>query len=259
MSIESTFTQVILLIFSAFLFFNYLRTNYGLAVIFITLFVIFLFNLLTGSGIEILPIRIAETLLGSALSMLAITFIYPDWQFQRFPALVNQLLQLSARYFRQVGDQYQYGRSENLNYRLTRFKTFKSDAALTSAWQSMLFEPNSKQKLNKEVYTLVNRCDALVAYIAALASHRHKIDRFANNIELQNLIELTEKQISLAYNSAQTNKRAIDNNIQAFANYKTDLSGECLLIVEQLQLIAFTALDIQLLLQKVNFKNKQIN
>jgi len=259
MLVDNSFSQVILLIFSAFLFFNYLRTNYGLAVIFITLFVIFLFNLLTGTGIEILWVRIAETLLGSALSMLAITFIYPDWQFQRFPALVEQLLQLSAQYFRQVGDQYQYGRSENLNYRLTRFKTFKSDAALTSAWQSMLFEPHSKQKLTKEVYTLVNRCDVLVAYIAALASHRHKIDRFANNLELQNLIELTEKQISIAYNPAQINKKVIADNIKAFTNYKTDLSGECLLIIEQLQLIAFTALDIQLLLQKVNFQNKQIN
>ena len=259
MLVNDSFTQVILLIFSAFLFFNYLRTNYGLAVIFITLFVIFLFNLLTGTGIEILSVRIAETLLGSALSMLAITFIYPDWQFQRFPALVEQLLQLSAQYFKQVGEQYQYDRNENLNYRLIRFKTFKSDAALTSAWQSMLFEPHSKQKLSKEIYTLVNKCDVLVAYIAALASHRHKIDRFANNLELQNLIELTEKQISIAYNPAQINKQVISDNIKAFANYKTDLSGECLLIIEQLQLIAFTALDIQLLLQKVNFQNKQVN
>ena len=188
MLIDGTFAQVLLLIFSAFLFFNYLRTNYGLAVIFVTLFVMFLFNLLTGTGMEILPARIGETLLGCALSILAITFIFPDWQFQRFPTLVNQLLVLSGRYFKQVGHQYQYGRSENLNYRITRFKTFKSDATLTSAWQSMLFEPSSKQKLTSEVYALVNRCDALVSYIAALASHRHKMDDFENNIALQDLI-----------------------------------------------------------------------
>jgi len=67
---------------------------------------------------EILPARIMETLLGCALSILAITFIFPDWQFQRFPTLVNQLLVLSSRYFRQVSQQYQYGRSENQNYRV---------------------------------------------------------------------------------------------------------------------------------------------
>ena len=256
MVIDGTFTQVLLLIFSAFLFFSYLRTNYGLAVIFITLFVMFLFNLLTGTGMDILPARIAETLLGSALSILTITFIYPDWQFQRFPLLAKQLLQLSGRYFQQVGTQYHYGRSENLNYRATRFATFKSDAALTSAWQSMLFEPSSKQKLSKEIYALVNRCDALVAYIAALASHRHKIEGFENNITLQHLIDLTGNQISLAYNPTQINSNAQESTIEEFENYKTDLSGECLLIIEQLRLIAFTALDIQLLLQKVNFNTK---
>jgi len=259
MLVDGTLTQIILLVISAFFFFSYMRTNYALGVIFITLFVVFLFNLLTGTGVDILPPRIAETLLGSALSMLAITFIFPDWQFLRFPSLVNQLVELSSRYFKQVGDQYQYGRSENNNYRSTRFDTFKSDATLTTAWQSMLFEPRSKQRLKKEVSTLVNRCDALVAYIAALASHRHKLDNFENNYELQNLIAVTGKQISLAYNPTTLDKQAIDESIQAFKNYKCDLSGDCLLIVEQLRLITFTALDIQVLLQKVNFNDKQIN
>ncbi len=254
--VDGSFTQVLLLILSAFFFFNYLRTNYGLAVIFITLFVMFIFNLLTGAGMDILPARIAETLLGSALSILTITFIYPDWQFQRFPTLVNQLLTLSGRYFRQVSDQYQYGRSENLNYRLTRFETFKSDAALTSAWQSMLFEPSSKQKLSNEVYALVNRCDALVAYIAALASHRHKMDDFENNTRLQKLIDVTARQIALAYNPLQLDDNAEENSIDEFENHKANLSGECLLLIEQLRLIAFTALDIQVLLQKVNFNSQ---
>ena len=259
MLINGTFAQVLLLIFSAFLFFNYLRTNYGLAVIFITLFVMFLFNLLTGTGMDILPARIGETLLGCGLSILAITFIFPDWQFQRFPALVSHLLMLNGRYFKQVGEQYQYGRSENLNYRITRFKAFKSDAALTSAWQSMLFEPSSKQKLSNEVYALVNRCDALVSYIAALASHRHKIDNFENNIVLQNLLAVTAKQLSSAYNPVQVNGNDLESTIKEFENNKTNLSGECLLIIEQLRLIAFTALDIQLLLQQVNFKHNQTN
>ena len=166
---------------------------------------------------------------------------------------------LSGRYFKQVGHQYQYGRSENLNYRINRFKTFKSDATLTSAWQSMLFEPSSKQKLTSEVYALVNRCDALVSYIAALASHRHKMDDFENNIALQDLINVTAKQISLAYNPVQVDDKELVSIIEKFEHYKANLSGECLLIVEQLRLIAFTALDIQLLLQQVNFKHTQTN
>ena len=90
--VDNIFVQVFFMILSAFFFFNYLRTNYGLAVVFITLFVMFVFNLLTGTGIDILPARILETLLGCLLSVLAISFIFPDWQFLRFPVLVKELL-----------------------------------------------------------------------------------------------------------------------------------------------------------------------
>jgi uncharacterized membrane protein (TIGR01666 family) len=249
--------QALFMICSAFLFFNYLRTNYAVAVIFITIFVMFVFNLLTGAGIEILPARIIETLLGGLLSVLAISFIFPDWQFQRFPLLVKNLLTLSNRYFNLVSNQYQYGRSENLNYRVTRFQTFQSDAVLASAWQSMLFEPASKQKLNREVYALVNRCDALVSYIAALASHRHKMEGFENNMALQGLINATARQIALAYDPEKVDQEQLIITIEEFENYKPSLSGEALLIVEQLRLIAFTALDIQLLLQKVNFPQSE--
>ena len=245
--------QVFFMVSSAFFFFSYLRTNYSLAIVFITLFVMFVFNLLTGTGIDILPARIIETILGGILSVIALTFIFPDWQFQRFPSLVEELLTLSNRYFNLVSNQYQYGRSENLNYRVTRFQTFQADAKLTSAWQSMLFEPLSKQKLNNEVYGLVNRCDALVSYISALASHRHKMDDFENNTALQDLIDATAKQIVVAYSGQNACETQIGITIEEFDNYKPDLTGEALLIVEQLRLIAFTALDIQLLLQHVNF------
>jgi len=245
--------QVVCMVCSAFLFFNYLRTNYALAVSFITVYVMFVSNLLTGTGVEILPDRILETLLGGGLSVLAISFIFPDWQFQRFPSLVKELLTYSNRYFNLVSKQYQYGRSENLHYRITRLKTFQADAKLTSSWQSMLFEPTSKQQLNREVYALVNRCDALVSYIAALASHRHKIEQIEDNVALQTLMVATERQIALAYNLESADESSAVIRIEDFEDYKPGLSGEALLIVEQLRLIAFTALDIQVLLQKVNF------
>ncbi|MCW8995824.1 MAG: YccS family putative transporter [Psychromonas sp.] len=260
MLVGGTIPQVFLFVFSAFLFFNYLRTNYGLAVVFITLFVIFLFNLLNGTGMEILGSRIGETLLGCILSMLTITFVLPDWQFQRFPKLVQQLLLFSERYLKQVIQQYQHGRNEDLDYRTTRFQTFKIDAALTSAWQSMLFEPSSKQKLTKEVYALVNRCDTLVSYIAALASHRHKIDDLKHNQELQNLMNEASKLIIEALNPHTPDNQNLANtveNIENIENNKAIFTGESLLIVEQLRLIAFTALDIQLLLKEANFYHTQ--
>ena len=90
--INNRICTIILMILSAFFFFNYVRTNYGLAVIFITLFVMLVSNIQKNTGIDVLSGRIIETLAGCLLSVLAISFIYPDWQFKRFPSLANELL-----------------------------------------------------------------------------------------------------------------------------------------------------------------------
>jgi uncharacterized membrane protein (TIGR01666 family) len=255
MMIENELIQSVLMVSSAFLFINYVRTNYGLAVIFITLFVMILTNLLAPGGVDVLYARVYETLIGCFISFLAICFIYPDWQFKRFPALVNGHLLNSSRYFKQIAQQYQFGRSENLIFRQTRFSSFKSDAALTSAWQNMLFEPRSKQPLKQEVFSLVNRCDALNCYIAALSSHRHKIESTQDIKVLKEMFESTSEQILYTYRPELKALTADKIEIECFENYKANLSEESKLIVEQLKLIAYTAMDIQVLLQKIEQYN----
>lgn len=247
--------QIVLMITSAFFFFNYLRTNYALAVIFITLFVMFIFNIQTGTGLDILVSRILETFLGCLLSVLAITFIFPDWQFLRIPHLTNSLLINSSSYFKQICQHYLYGRSENMSYRETRFNAFSADASLTIAWQNMLFEPRSKQHLKQEIFALVNRCDALVSYMAALASHRHKVESETEQQILKQLFDVTSNQIIYTYRP-ELIKTADDIDIEAFENFKATLSEQSKLIIEQLQLIAFTAMDIQVLLRQIA-KNHQ--
>jgi uncharacterized membrane protein YccC len=251
--VNSLLIQILFLIGAAFLFFTYLRTNYGLSVVFITLFVMFIFNILTGTGIEIMPYRLLETFLGCILSFLAIMFIFPEWQSNHAPLLVKNLLKESKLYFRHISTQYQFGINESCAFKKARFDAFQANAQLTSAWKSMLFEPKSKQKVNKEVYALVNRCDALVSYIAALSSHRHQIENFDKNHPLNQLLKDTEKQISLARRSTCNQGKIISViSPQEFEIYKqTQTTDDSLLIVEQLRLIAFTALDIQVLLQHV--------
>lgn len=253
--IDNQVAQIILMIISAFFFFNYVRTNYGLAVIFITLFVMFVSNIQKDAGIDILSDRILETLVGCLLSVLAISFIYPDWQFKRFPSLASDLLGNSSRYFKQIALQYQFGRNESLAFRKARFASFKADASITSAWQSMLFEPNSKQHFQQEVYALVNRCDALNCYIAALSSHRKKITPEQDFTILQNLFELTSLQILFAYRPELKNKLVDKIDIESFEIYKNSVSEESKLTIEQLRLIAYTAIDIQALLLEIKVKD----
>ncbi|TEW56116.1 hypothetical protein E2R68_03215 [Psychromonas sp. RZ22] len=254
--IQNDAVQVVVMILAAFLFFTYVRTNYGLAVVFITLFVMLISDIQRGIGLEILSSRIYETLAGCLLSVIAISFIYPDWQYKRFPSLANDLLLNSSRYFKQIAQQYQFGRSESMIFRQTRFASFKADALLTTAWQNMLFEPHSKQHLKREIYGLVNRCDALNCYIAALSSHRRKVESEADLHILQKLFEVTSQQILYTYRpELKDSNDEID--VESFVRYKNTISDDSKLIVEQLRLIAFAALDIQVLLQEINSNNTE--
>ncbi|MCK5818363.1 MAG: FUSC family protein [Psychromonas sp.] len=251
--VDNVMVDVILLVSCAFLFFCYLRTNYALSVIFITLLVTLIFNILTPQGFEMLPYRIIETLLGSLLSFLAITFIMPEWESSHSPKLVQKVLQQSKHYLTQIIDQYRLGVNNSYKFTHVRFKIFQANAVLTTAWQHTLLEPKYKQTLNKETYTLVNRTDALVSYISALSSHRHFIKKFDDNLPLKKLLKLTVQQIELPLQvqkdpTMPTNALVHDD----FDECKVDQTADILLIIEQLRLIAFTAFDIHVLLQALN-------
>ncbi|WP_413698478.1 hypothetical protein ACLKMH_12500 [Psychromonas sp. KJ10-10] len=83
------------------------------------------------------------------------------------------------------------------------------------------------------------------------------MEGFEENTALQGLIKATGKQIALAHNPQQGDEDNLFIAIEEFEYYKPMQTGEALLIVEQLRLIAFTALDIQQLLQQVNFSNEK--
>jgi len=244
--------QVALMILSAFLFFNYLRTNYGLAVVFITLFVMIVSNIQNNTGIDVLSIRIIETLIGCLISVIAITLIYPDWQFKRFPHLTHRLLAHCNDYFKAVTQQYLTGRHEQRDFREKRLAAFNADAAITSAWQNMLFEPAIKQRFKQEAYGLVNKCDALNCYIAALSSHRQKIQTTQDIELLDTLFKLTSQQISSPLDPSLTATKIEILNIETFEQYQDQVSDDAKLTLEQLRLIAYTAIDIRVLLQEMH-------
>jgi uncharacterized membrane protein YccC len=73
--------QTLLMLAAAFMFFLKLRHGYSQAVVYITLFVLCAFNLISGTGMEVMPERLGFTLAGAFLALLAVRFLWPDWQY----------------------------------------------------------------------------------------------------------------------------------------------------------------------------------
>ena len=240
--------QFFVLALSAFFFFTYLKTNYSIAVTFITLFVMMVFNLLSGTGLEVVLPRIQETLLGCLLAVLTVSFILPEWQYKRIPKLLSLSLNANLAYFEHVIEQYSAGKQESLPYRIARRDAHIADINLAGAWQNMLIDPGSKRKLVKESYALTNRNNALLAYISALAAHRAPFSELETRPDLAPILALTRQALNKAIQSIDTPDCGHTEIEAQLPPLKiTELTPEQLSIVQQLQLIANTATDIQAL------------
>ncbi|MCE2595663.1 TIGR01666 family membrane protein [Motilimonas cestriensis] len=246
--LPGVYGQFFVLALSAFFFFTYLKTNYSIAVIFITVFVMMVFNLLSGTGLEVVWPRIQETVLGSVLAVLTVSFILPQWQYKRIPNLLSLSLHANLNYFEHVVEQYHDGKQESLPYRIARRDAHIADINLASAWQNMLIDPGSKRKLVKESYALTNRNNALLAYISALAAHRAPFSELETRPDLAPILALTRQALNKAIQSIETPDCGHTEIEAQLPPLKiTELTPEQLSIVQQLQLIANTATDIQAL------------
>ena len=177
----NTAGQLVLMMASAIAFFYWIRTWYSVAVIFITIFVISAFNLISNDGgFHIMIPRLIDTLLGASISFLVIRFLWPGWQYRRIPQLISLAMRKNVAYLRAVEQEYRETSVDDLAYRIARREAHLADNELAQSWRSMRIEPKSKQVLMQHSFTLTYLNHALLSYISAMGAHR---ENHAFNIE----------------------------------------------------------------------------
>ena len=193
----NTAAQVILMLGSALAFFYWLRTNYSVAVIFITTFVISAFNIISqDGGIHIMLPRLIDTLLGASLSFLTIRLLWPGWQYRRMPQLISQAMKKNRVYLQAIISEYNVTSTDDLAYRIARREAHLADNELALAWNSMRQEPKNKRMLMQHAFTITYLNHALLSHISALGAHRE-----TNLPGIENISEITT-QINNVLNEA---------------------------------------------------------
>ncbi|EGU30226.1 YccS family putative transporter [Vibrio scophthalmi] len=168
-------SQLVFIVISGVAFFAFRIANYGYATGFITLLVLFCFNQL-GEGYAVVLPRLADTLIGCALAVAAVTFILPDWQSKRLHKVMAEGIRSNKDYLAQIIGQYRIGKNDSLAYRIARRNAHNQDANLTSAISAMLVEPGKYLSAVDESFRLLTLNHALLSYISALGAHRTRID-----------------------------------------------------------------------------------
>ena len=163
--------QLVLMAIAAILFFAQLRSNYSMAVIFITLYAMTAFGLL---GIEeksiILP-RFVDTLLGSILSFGAVTLLWPEWQYQRIPELLAKATRCNSEYMKAIVSALQTSEQDS-SFNQKRIAAHHADSALAQAWVNMQTDPKQQRRYTKLCAALIYRNHSLLSYVSALGIHQ---------------------------------------------------------------------------------------
>jgi uncharacterized membrane protein YccC len=134
--------------------FTFVVKNYAVASGFFTIFVIFLYSFLNRPIPTAILFRVADTVLGAILVILAIFYLWPYWEHRKFSYYLKNSLQANKNYLKHVLDHLFEETFDETNYRLARKQAYADMANVISSLYRLRSEPESRQKNARPFYDL---------------------------------------------------------------------------------------------------------
>lgn len=230
--------QLILTIIAGVYFFYLRSKKYAIATLMATLMVLLIFNL-KGAGYSIILPRIIDTLIGCALAWLAVSFIWPDWNFRNISNTIKKSTQATLDYFDAVIEQYQTGRNNGTAYRAARRNAHNAQIELSSMISSLSTEPNPNQVLIHTAFRYLVYSHSQLSYVSALGSHREQV----NDAQLLELLHRCQSILQQALIHDQTlDMQSIQDTLHEIQHLSQGmtLSDNLLLAIKQISLLLET-------------------
>ena len=150
--------------------YSLLRTNYMLSVIFMTPYVLLLFQLLYNTPIKnIFTDRLLDTSIGSAIAFIANFLLVPVWEHEQITAYMSKALEKNTAWFKTVLNTVLGKPVMPTEYRVSRKEAFVALGNLSDAFTRMLAEPKWQQKNITLIHQLVVYNHLLTSHIATLS------------------------------------------------------------------------------------------
>lgn len=175
--------------------YSFQRKNYVVSVLFMTPYILVLFDFLGMGSLSIAKERIYDTLIGSGIALLASYSLFPNWEHEKLKEAMVDLISANRNYFKQVTLLYFEKTYHQTNYKVARKEVYVNTSNLASLFQRMFSEPKSKQLHIKELhqYTVLNHL--LSSYIATLSLY-HKEHNYGH-VNFEELKPVAENTIYL--------------------------------------------------------------
>lgn len=234
--------------------YSFQRKNYVVSVLFMTPYILVLFDFLGMGSISLAKERIYDTLIGSGIALLASYSLFPNWEHEKLKAAMIDLIKANRNYFKEVTLLYFEQTQSLTNYKVARKEVFVSTSNLASLFQRMFSEPKSKQLYIKELHQFTVLNHLLSSYIATLSLYNKEHDFVYLNFEdLKPVAENTFYLLNQAAEQLETHANDPGNVplIRRKNQEEEAIEDGNLIIAEQFYLIQKVAYDIFKLTEKV--------
>ncbi|MGO4818015.1 FUSC family membrane protein [Flavobacterium sp. W22_SRS_FP1] len=211
--------------------FSFAPSNYKVGATFVTIYVIFIYGILTPNVDDLIQYRVLDTLVGASLSFLANYFIWPSWEFLNIPVYLEKSIKANRNYLKQISLLYNKKGAVSTPYRLARKHAFVEIGNLMASFQRMIQEPKSKQNKLSQVYKLTVLNHTLLSSTASLGtyiqSNKTSEASEAFNIVVNNVIQnLDNAVLLLKQDETESKENTVEELAKRFSELKNIRSSE---------------------------------
>ncbi|MCX2453678.1 FUSC family protein [Pedobacter sp. PLR] len=248
-------TLFIILLFCMIGCYSFQRKNYVVSVLFMTPYILVLFDFLGMGGLSVARERIYDTLIGSGIALLASYSLFPNWEHQKLKEAMLATLRANMNYFEQVTFLYTDATHNMTNYKVARKEVYVTTANLASLFQRMFSEPKSKQLRMKELHQFTALNHLLSSYVATLSLYNKEHSfKISNYDDLKPVVNNTTYLMNLSIEVLNNHSTALSNVPlirQQLKTEKPSLDSNDDIIHEQFDMIQKVAYDIFKLCEKI--------
>ncbi|MEJ7559406.1 MAG: FUSC family membrane protein [Pedobacter sp.] len=233
--------------------YSFQRKNYVVSVLFMTPYILVLFDFLGMGGLSVARERIYDTLIGSGIALLASYSLFPNWEHEKLKEGMLDMLKANLQYFQEVTLFYSEKVTDFTNYKVARKEVYVASANLASLFQRMFSEPKSKQIMIKELHQFTALNHHLSSYIATLSLYSKDHSFVYGDFEqLKPIIQNTTYLLNLSTDNLLKPKEELSNVplIRHSIVPDSEQNGG-VVIFEQFELIQKVSYDIFKLSEKI--------
>lgn len=225
------FILSLLAILCMLLGFSFTQTKYTVSATFVTMYIVFIYGILTTDFLNVIQFRIADTLTGALLAYLANHFLWPSWEYIKAPEYLEKAIIANRNYLKEILIYYTNKGEVTTSYRLARKNAFIEIGNLMASFQRMSQEPKSKQKNIIVLYKLTELNHSLLSSTASLGtytqSHKTTASSRALTIVVEKVLKNLEQAIALLkgkfiVDPNEISKEEIANRFTELKNIRQD-------------------------------------